>query len=710
MRILPGLLALSFALPAFGRARPGPPAILPLKTLRLYETGVGYFERSGALSNTAATTLPVPAGHLDDALKTLVVLTPDALSRVHGIEFGSSASRGTARALVGLPLDPDAAITYRDLLACMKGNEVAVRSGGKVVEGRLLDLTEVAPLVPLSSTKKDDKEKEADKDPLVAKEPDLMLLVLTRDSELRRFRASQVESVRPTDAAFAARLDAALAAVSSRGAQAARMLHMMARSSAPVTLGYIAETPVWRTTYRMIFDDKNAMLQGWALVHNDSDEDWHDVQLHLVNGRPDSFLYPLAAPRYLRRELVHPDDQLSTVPQLLEHTADEQWGENVLGGLSGNQVGESYGSGGLGLTGRGEGGGGTGYGVGIGHLGTVASSSPVLTVGNLAGVAQASGLESGALFTYTLAEKIDLRAHGSALVPFVQQSVEVRPITFFSAPGEIGRSAARVVNSTRQTLPAGPIAFFADGSFAGESGLDRLKPGERRFVQYGADLDLTVETESATSKESTRRLTFGNDFLVEHFLKQSEAVYAIANKSGHERAVYLQLSVVDNSKVTGADDLDYDTVAAHPLAIFHTAPGQSRKRTVKTEEGLSRGNALDSLSEKKLRDLAAKPELPRAERDAVAEAADAARRYEAADAALAAAARDGKQVEADVQRLRDDLKSLNTADAKSGNPFVQRILAAEDRLGELRRQTERRENEKRAARDDIRRILSRLKS
>ena len=32
------------------------------------------------------------------------------------------------------------------------------------------------------------------------------------------------------------------------------------------------------------------------------------MSLSLVNGQPDSFLFPLAAPRYLRRSLVHPDD------------------------------------------------------------------------------------------------------------------------------------------------------------------------------------------------------------------------------------------------------------------------------------------------------------------------------------------------------------------------------------------------------------------
>jgi TonB family protein len=46
--------------------------------------------------------------------------------------------------------------------------------------------------------------------------------------------------------------------------------------------------------------------------------------------------------------------------------------ENVLGGLIGSQIGESYGVGGLGLVGTGSGGGGTGEGtIGLGNLGTI---------------------------------------------------------------------------------------------------------------------------------------------------------------------------------------------------------------------------------------------------------------------------------------------------------------------------------------------------
>ncbi len=57
---------------------------LPLERVRLYETGVGYYERSGQLGVGKDVALPVPAGHLDDALKTLVVMSKDGKTTVSG--------------------------------------------------------------------------------------------------------------------------------------------------------------------------------------------------------------------------------------------------------------------------------------------------------------------------------------------------------------------------------------------------------------------------------------------------------------------------------------------------------------------------------------------------------------------------------------------------------------------------------------------------
>jgi hypothetical protein len=168
------------------------------------------------------------------------------------------------------------------------------------------------------------------------------------------------------------------------------------KSCGPISLGYIAEAPLWRASYRLVLNPTgdSGLLQAWALVHNDSEEDWVQVKLELVNGRPDSFLFPLASPRYARRELAHPEQELSTVPQLLGQSADALWGEFEDGAGSGF---------GWGVTGRGVGSGGLG---GLAapaqptsiHLSAHdAEQSDLLTVGNLATIAPASGLESQAL-------------------------------------------------------------------------------------------------------------------------------------------------------------------------------------------------------------------------------------------------------------------------------------------------------------------------
>ncbi|MBI3179955.1 MAG: hypothetical protein HYZ27_09860, partial [Deltaproteobacteria bacterium] len=529
----------------------GSASVLPLRSLKLYETGVGYFERSGKLAHGETTTLPVPTGHLDDALKTLVVAGDAGGVTLTGVEFSSSLSRGMARALAGLPASGEEPLTYRALLLSLKGAEVEVRTSGKRAEtltGRMIDVLEPLPgAAPTPSPDSGDEKKKKDgkDDEPEAKKPELTLLLVTKNGELRKLDTAHVASVRPTDPSYTTRVGAALDALSVRAAQNQRSLRLLAQSEKPVTLGYLAEAPIWRTTYRLVMAEggERGTLQGWALIHNDTEESWAKVKVELVNGQPDSFLFPLAAPRYGRRELAEPEERLATVPQLLDTTVDQIWGDNLEEGIIG------HGSG----TGTGQ-----GYGSGHGRLGgshktrapvvrmgaTSVSSSDTLSVGNLAAIAPAEGVEAGALFSYKLAQPLDLRAHGSALVPFLQSSVVTRRISWFSSPGAAARSSIRFVNATRQTLPAGPIALYEAGGFAGEAGLGRLKPTERAFVQFGVDLDVELESVKSELKEAPQRVAFKNDYLVEDFFRSSVRVYEIKNRSRAPRTVYLSLDIV----------------------------------------------------------------------------------------------------------------------------------------------------------------------
>lgn len=674
------LIAVGCHTPPSARA---PSTILPLRTVRIYETGVGYFERSGTVSPGEGTSVPVPAAHIDDALKTLVVTGPGGV--VHGLEFSSSVSKGMAKALGGLPLSAEGSIEYKDVIAGLKGMPIEVRTAKEIVAGRLVDVSEKA--APEPAAEESEGKKAGPRQPAP---PVLTLLVLTTRGEIRTFRAEEVVAVRPTDPVVSSRWAIALDALSARSAQTEKLLRVMA-AAANVTLGYVAETPVWRTTWRMVMaeDGKTAVLQGWALLHNDTDENWSRVRVHLVNGRPDSFLYPLAAPRYTQRELLTPDDQLSTVPQLYDKSPDEIWGDNVeahvaYGAMSG--VHASYGS---------------GYGGGLAagrrssspsvRMGSsvVSGESNLLTVGNLAPTPQATGVEAGALFTYTLPEPVDLRAHGSALVPFTSQAIQARAITWVD--GLTPRSAVVFTNTTRQTLPAGPLAGYADGGFSGEATLDRTKPGERKFLRFGDDLDLELNQSVQHASPDYRRVTFqGDAHVVSHFIDVSTHKVNLENRGGRERVVYLPVHVGRNAKIAGADEIDFEPDTNRPIAVFRVPARTRASRELVVEEAVTRAEPVDMVTVKSLETVAASSQLAEADRKVLTEAIARRKELDGVLQDQAKVAAEMEELGKDLDRLREHLKAA--AGDKGGpggaNPFVQRILAAEDRLGTLRKKSQ----------------------
>jgi hypothetical protein len=651
-------------------AKPEP---LPLKRVRLYETGVAYFERSGTL-HAGAVSLPVPQSHLDDALKTLVVYSKAGATRVGSVEFGSSVSPSMGRALAGM--EPGAGpLGLAALLQSLKGANVALTLESGQVEGRLVEVLDAETSDLERCVRAADPSHEAD-GCKPTKVPSLV--VLTKTNDLRRVALGDVRGARPTDAAIGARLNAALDALSGGSARVLKELRVLAQGQS-ISLGYVSEAPVWRASYRLVLgEDKSAALQGWALVHNDTDESWHGVTLELVNGRPDSFLFPLAAPRYARRELVTPENELSTVPQLMSTTPDAMWNVEEEEGVESRTV-----------FGRGEGGGGRGEGIGLGTIGTIGhgagedESSSLLSVGNLAGIATSEGVESGALFRYTLSDKLDLRAHGSALVPFVGQGVEARRIALFDGEGNAARSAVAITHRGAQTLPAGTLAVFSDAGFAGEAALPRLKPSETTTVEFGADLDVARTHDEDATQEEPRELRFEKEELVEHYVLHHRVTEHLENRGGEPRSVFVELDYVNNANVTGADDVVYDSQKQHAYAVFAVGRRASVDRTLGVTEGLSRRQSVRVLTSAHLFALAEASSLPEAQRALVRRAAGELAAAEAKRRSLRAAKATLALEEDDAKRLREHAQALGAA--RGTEALVARVVMAEDRAEATRR-------------------------
>src|SRR5258708_11229193 len=81
---------------------------------------------------------------------------------------------------------------------------------------------------------------------------------------------------------------------------------------------------MWKTTYRLWIDkNKKAFLQGWAIVENTTDDDWNQVSLGLVSGRPISFRMDLYQPLYVPRPLVEPELFASLRPPTYNQAMDK---------------------------------------------------------------------------------------------------------------------------------------------------------------------------------------------------------------------------------------------------------------------------------------------------------------------------------------------------------------------------------------------------
>src|SRR5690606_12758223 len=87
----------------------------------------------------------------------------------------------------------------------------------------------------------------------------------------------------------------------------------------------VQNAPVWKTSYRLVLDDeKQPFLQGWAIVENTTEQDWTDVNLTLVSGRPISFAMDLYRPLYVDRPVVVPEVFASLRPQVYDQDLDKK--------------------------------------------------------------------------------------------------------------------------------------------------------------------------------------------------------------------------------------------------------------------------------------------------------------------------------------------------------------------------------------------------
>src|SRR5688572_20079260 len=242
-----------------------PSTTLPLKEVILYSSGVGYFERAGQVDGAATVNLRFRTEDINDLLKSMVVQDRGGTIGVVSYDSRDPISRTLQSFAIDLTSNPN----MRDILNQMRGERVRVlwpqQTSGTVlgVETRVME---------------EEKDKKREEN----------FLNLFTGGTLQSIPFNQVREIQLENPQLQKELDEALAtlAKSHDTEKKTVTLTFSGEGKRDVNVSYITEAPVWKTTYRLVLDDDEGFIQGWAVIENTTDDNWENVQLSLVSGRP----------------------------------------------------------------------------------------------------------------------------------------------------------------------------------------------------------------------------------------------------------------------------------------------------------------------------------------------------------------------------------------------------------------------------------------
>lgn len=251
------------------------------------------------------------------------------------------------------------------------------------------------------------------------------------------------------------------------------VLDLRGEGAREAVISYAHGVPSWRMSYRLLVDTsaRTVTVQGFGLVHNTTDEDWLEVALSLVVGRPLALQRELYAP-LSGAEAPGPTFAAGGAPDNPQATLHRLRRE---GSAARRDMSMTF----------------------------VVESEP-------------RGAEQEPPLRYDVATPVSIPAGRSALVPLLRRTLPGCGLVGLMVEGARGGHpllALQLRNDTHLSLEAGPATVYLDGAWAGEAMVEATRPGEERLVPFAVESGCRVEVEFGTLPEREQALTPGSGYL-----------------------------------------------------------------------------------------------------------------------------------------------------------------------------------------------------
>ena len=637
---------------------------VPVKEVVLFSSGVGYFQHEGTVHGDASTLLRFKTTQINDILKSLVLNDLDG-GHVGVVTYPSQAP--LARTLASFQVDISDNPSEGQLLDKLRGARISLGYGGangvESLQGTVLGVEERE--VPGGKEGAEPLKKE--------------FLNLITDGGIRSLELARVDHFQLEDRSLQEELNRALAAVAGARDQDKKPVDIRfnGQGDRRVRLGYVVETPIWKASYRLVLPgkdpkDKQGMLQGWAVVDNQTDNDWKDVRLSLVSGRPISFIQDLYQPLYVPRPTVVPELYASLRPQEYEGGQENQKqpADKVDQAARDNPVAGSPVVAQRAMQARALGGGALAQGPVTAtaggardNTGVDAAPAPINVSESVAPLSDTAKI--GELFQYTVGN-VSLARQESAMIPIINDPIEVEKVSIYnrSVLAAHPLNGARLRNTTedKKHLLQGPVTVFDGGRYAGDARIDDVPPGQTRLLSYGVDQEMLVNAKNLEDEQSVQTGKIVKGVLEMTYKFVSAVEYSAENKGEDDRTLVTEHPVRAGWKLVGKPAPQETT---DQLYRFQqpVGAGKTVKLTVREESVQEQQIALSTTGLDDLARYSKTGELPAAVRDALAKVIARSQAAQATQDQMTQKSTQINDLSADQNRIRENIKSVDRTSA-----------------------------------------------
>lgn len=616
---------------------------LALKRVMLSSGGMGYFEYEANVEGDATLKLTVSLQQVDDVLKSLIVY--DDKGGVGGLSL--PGREPLAQAFKDLPFDQDSLSSPSQLLATLKGAQITV-GGSRAISGRIVSVQEET--VALGNDKGTTTRTR---------------VTLFTGLGLQQFILEDAENLQFADAALRDKVAQALVAIQGNRAKDARTIELSARGAGKrtVRVAYIVEAPVWKASYRLTLGaDPTAArsaLQGWATIENMSGQEWKDVELTLVSGRPVAFRQALYNVYYVTRPEVPVEVAGRLMPGIdrggVEADQRSKGSAPAMPAPAPYRAQQER------------------------TMSPAAAPPPPPPVAAAAEQIEASDAATQVIFKFPRAVSVE---NGRTLsIPIIDRQIPALRMALYQGDTAARNplAAIRLTNDGESGLPPGIITLYerdkaGNVAYVGDARLSGFPVGETRLLAYALDEKITIERDVAQTDRLATGTISGGVLKLSRIVRQT-TTYRVRGPAKEPRQLIVVQRRLPGWTLTKPDAKGID-ISEGNYRIPFTLPGGDQTQTLEVVQEQTQQQELrlvDGAADQ-IRVYAQAREFDAKTREALAKVLQLQQ-------SVAEAQRRGAQVDAERQSIVQEQARLreNLARVPANSDLQRRYLATLDK-------------------------------